>query len=565
MWQLKKFNHELAAELAASLNQPLVLGQFLAARGFKDADSVRLFLSPELKNLPSPMSLPNMEKAIRRLLVALKNGEKVCVCGDYDADGLTATALLTKGLKAFGHHVVAHVPERLTEGYGLKDTAIKSLAQAGVKLVVTVDNGISGHDAALAANKLGLDLIITDHHRLPPTLPDAFTIINHHLSKDWASSPLAGVGVAFMLLAAVRRFYESEGVFSGPAPSIMNLLALVAIGTIADLVPLIGANRCLVRQGLKFLALSKEPGLLALKNIANLTEGARVSARDVAFRLAPRLNAAGRLGSSRPALDLLLCDDQQQADILAAKLEELNRKRRQEQDSLSVEALEMLEVELSPDCHSIVLAKENWPKGLLGLAASRVLEFTGKPTILFSINEGQAVGSGRSVDRFNLYQALNQLRHLFIAFGGHSQAAGLTLALENLAEFKSSFEKIAADNACFEEEIIYYDCQSQLSQLPVLAAALSNFEPFGPENPAPTVMLPAVKILEAKPTDSKSDRHIKLLLSDGLVRQNVVGFNLASRLHEVSPMMDILLHLEISEFRGQLCPSWKLLDFIPNI
>lgn len=563
IWRFREIHQPLAERLAAELRQPLKMGEFLAARGFREPNQVLTFIKADIRELPGPMTMTDMGKAVERLLVARRRNELTAVCGDYDADGLTASAVLTRGLKELGHQVRTHIPNRLNDGYGLKPKAVRKLAEEGVRLIITVDNGISDEEAVKAAGEAGTDVIITDHHQLPPKLPSAAAIIDPHRDQQWYEAPPAGVGVAFLLLTALKRRYQEEKII-GPnqGPALMDdYLPLVAIGTIADLAPLTGANRILVRHGLTYLSQTTRPGLAALKKVCRLN-GDRISPRDIGFRLAPRLNAAGRLGSAEPALDLLLCEDAAEAARLANRLEELNRQRHAGQASLCEEALERLEVEVPSSARAVVLAGEGWPRGLLGLAASRVAESAQKPTVLFSLENGLAVGSGRTAGAFNLYRALNGLRHLFLSFGGHAQAAGLTLPAELLEEFKAGMEEMAEQEpeSAGEPELLI-DLTASLSDLEHLAKPLAALEPFGQSNPAPVAVVRRVRVVDARPTDSGGDRHMKMLLVDGLNRRPVVGFNLAHRLCEVGREMDVALSLEVSEYKGQSNPTWRLMDF----
>lgn len=564
IWTFRHIDPTLARKLAADLGQPLKVGEFLSARSFKEAAEVRSFIRADLKELPGPRTLTDMDKAVERLLAARQANQVVAVCGDYDADGLTASALLTRGFRELGHQVLVRVPNRLTEGYGLKPEAVLDLIERGAELIVTVDNGISDHEAVTAAVEAGVEVIITDHHQLPPQLPPALAIVNPHRDSIWRDSPPAGVGVAFMLLAALKRHYQEAGLLlEGQGPALMEYLPLVAIGTIADLVPLTGPNRILVRHGLKFLAESRQPGLAALKKIARVN-GEKVCPKDVGFRLAPRLNAAGRLGSADPALELLLADDEALAARLALQLEELNRARHQGQSRLCLEALERLEGEIFPDSRTVVLGGEGWPRGLLGLAASRVAEATGKPTVLFSLEGEMAVGSGRSAGNFNLYSALNELRHLFVSFGGHAQAAGLSLETARLEELRAGLEEVAQSRPDFSDEMeLLVDLTASLGDLETLARPLAALEPFGQAHPSPVVVIRRAKVTDARPTDSGGDQHMKLFLGDGLTRLTVVGFGLAPRLCEVSREMDLALSMESQEYRGVSTVNWRLLDFRP--
>ncbi len=564
IWRFRHIEPGRARLLADELGQPLKVGEFLVARNFVGADQVRAFIRADLRDLPAPRTLTGMDQALERLQEARLRDQMVAVCGDYDADGLTATALLSRGFRELGHRVLTRVPNRLTEGYGLSVAAVEDLIRRGAELIVTVDNGISDYEAVAVAGRAGVEVIVTDHHHLPPQLPPAVAVIDPHRDPVWRESPPAGVGVAFLLLSALKRHYQTAGLLAeGAGPALMEYLPLVAIGTIADLAPLTGPNRILVRHGLKALAASRQPGLCALKKIARV-DGAWVGTRDVGFRLAPRLNAAGRLGSAEPALELLLADETAPALKLAARLEELNRARHQGQSRLCAEALERLEEEISPDRRTVVLGGEGWPRGLLGLAASRLAENTGKPTVLFSLENGLAVGSGRSAGNFNLYRALDELRHLFISFGGHAQAAGLTLPAHHLEEFSASLEALAQEQPDFEgESELLVDLTLSLGDLEPLAQPLSVLEPYGQAHPAPVVVARRAQVADARPTESNGDQHVKLVLGEGLNRRTVVGFGLASRLCEINREMDLALTLEISEYRGQLSPTWRLLDFHP--
>jgi len=565
IWRFRHINRKLAARLANDLGQPLKVGEFLVARGFKDPASVRNFIRAELKALPDPLTLKGMNLALDRLLLARRQGELTAICGDYDADGLTAAALLGRGLRESGLKITIHIPNRLTDGYGLKPTAVSELAKRGVSLIVTVDNGVSDLEAVETATHQGLDVIITDHHQLPLRLPPALTIINPHNDEAWGKAPPAGVGMAFFLLAAFKRHLQKNNLLTVSAPpALLDYLPLVAIGTIADLAPLTGANRILVRQGLDFLASTSWPGLAALKKISRIT-GKKISGRDVGFRLAPRLNAAGRLGSAGPALELLLSEDEESAAKLAVHLEKLNQKRYQGQNRLCQEALEKLEVEISPNSRTVVLGEKDWPRGLLGLAASRVAETTRKPTVLFSLEGILAVGSGRSAGNFNLYRALSHLEPMFTSFGGHAQAAGLTLPVNRLNDFRTRLEDLAQAEPDFvSESELLIDLVVSLGDLEILARPLAAMEPFGQANSSPILVIPRVSVGDARPTNSGGEQHLKFVLLDGLIKRTLIGFGLAPRLCEITREMDVALTLEMNEYQGCFTPSWRILDFRPS-
>jgi single-stranded-DNA-specific exonuclease len=451
--------------------------------------------------------------------------------------------------------VLTRIPHRLEEGYGLSPEAVREMAGQGAGLLVTVDSGVSDVPAALEAERLGLSMIITDHHELPPELPQAAAIVNPHVGPDFGSSPLAGVGVAFMLAWAARKRFLELGLASPSAPPLVETLALVALGTIADMAPLVGANRTMVHHGLGFLGAVNWPGLSALKRVARLSPQARLSARDVGFKLAPRLNAAGRLGSAQPSLDLLVTDDPAEAEALAQQLDDLNRQRVDAQNRLVEEALEMLEMEVLGSGRSVVLAKEGWPRGILGLAASRVAERCGRPTIIFAIEGDVASGSGRTAKGFNLFEALSRVRGHCLTMGGHSQAAGLRVRKDGLEAFKEAFEEAAGRQEPQEgESELLIDFEATLPELPSLASALQPLEPFGQGHPAPVAVLRGVKVLDAMAKYGRA----ALRISDGLIRMNCGGFGLADRLEEVGPFMDLALVYEPDQATGD---NWRLADF----
>jgi single-stranded-DNA-specific exonuclease len=510
-----------------------------------------------------PEQMPGMNEAVEAFIRARRNGDTVAVYGDYDADGLTATAVLMRILTSLGYKVVCRIPDRLTDGYGLNPAAVEELYNSGARLLVTVDCGVSDMEAILLANKLGLPVVVTDHHQIPPVLPPAQAIINPHLGKGWEVSPMAGVGVAFMLAWAVFRALVHRGEVEERElkPQLVESLSLVALGTIADMAPLTGVNRILVRNGLKFLAKSTWPSLMALKHAARLDKEPAITVRDVGFKLAPKLNAAGRMGSAKPALDLLISDDSRSAGILAGRLEELNKSRYEGQTRLFNAAMEKYNELDFRDKRTVVLAGEGWPKGLLGLAASKLAEITRKPVVLLNLEDGIAGGSGRSAPGFDLFTALSAARGCCISLGGHSEAAGLKLKEENLEAFKQAFEESAARQPlpAPESELII-DFEAELSDLPVLFEAFSDLEPFGQRHPSPTAVLRNVKVADASPAKTNGDKHMVLRIIDASGPLSLVGFNLSPKLNEVEPLMDLALSYDTTVTHSRL-PGWRIVDF----
>ncbi|MDR1577209.1 MAG: single-stranded-DNA-specific exonuclease RecJ [Deltaproteobacteria bacterium] len=560
-WKYRPIDPVLARSLAQGLGQPYKCGEFLTARGFGLVSEVREFVTGDLKNLPAPETMPGLNAAVALLLEARKENRLIAIAGDYDVDGLTSTALLRRVLTDFGYQVITRVPNRLSEGYGLSTLAVSELIAQGAGLLVTVDCGVSDWAAIDLAAQKGLPVVVTDHHQLPPKLPKAKAIINPHLGGGWEKNPLAGVGVAFMLAWGLTKALKKEGLTLS-VPLVENL-ALVALGTIADLVPLKGVNRILARQGLNFLAQIAWPGLAALRKRALKNNGEFVSTRDVGFKLAPRLNAAGRLGQAEIALELLLATDHTQAEALADKLEVMNKTRLRDQMALLEQALETLaDQELESGGGRVVaLAGDGWPRGLLGLAATRVAEITNRPTIIFSLEGDLAIGSGRSVPGFNLFMALEPLRDLCLSMGGHAQAAGLKLVKQALPRFREALEESASLQPPPEPEpLLEVDLVVDLPDLALIGPILVKLAPFGPSHPAPVAVIKNAHVLEAAPTKTGGDQHIMVRLFDGSSRVNLVGFGLAPRLHEIGSRLDVAVLLETERF-GRMEPNWRLLDF----
>ncbi|MDR2404994.1 MAG: single-stranded-DNA-specific exonuclease RecJ [Deltaproteobacteria bacterium] len=562
IWKYRKYTTEEEAwPLARELTRPVKYCQFLLARGFHSASEIRSFTDAPLKNLPRPERMPGMKEAVELFLKAKERGDTIAIYGDYDADGLTATAVLSRFFSSLGYKVISRIPNRLSDGYGLNPQAVQDLYDQGAGLLVTVDCGVSDFDAILLANDLNLPVVITDHHVIPPVLPPAQAIINPHLGKGFEVSPLAGVGVAFMLAWGVHRAFERKNGKLHITPPLVEYLSLVALGTIADLAPLTGINRTLVRNGLKYLSRSEWPSLRALKSAARLDLEANVTVRDVGFRLAPKLNAAGRLGSATPALELLTTDDESKALTLADKLEQLNRARYEGQMKLLELALEKLKETDSSSDLTVVLSGVDWPKGLLGLVASKVAELTHKPTVLFSLEDDKASGSGRTAPGFDLYTALSDTRDLCISLGGHSEAAGLKLMSENLEEFKEVFEESAARQPLpgIEDEVLI-DFEASLEDLTVLAKYFQELEPFGQGYPSPHAVVRNVKVTDAAPTRTNGDKHMVLRIVDGTNLISLVGYNMARLLPTVEPLMDIVLTFDSSMNNFKL-PNWRVVDF----
>jgi single-stranded-DNA-specific exonuclease len=513
--------------LARQLEAPSVIGQVLWNRGLTDLAAARRFIEPRLEDLHSPLALLGMDAAVARVERALARGERILVHGDYDVDGLTATYLLVTALRRWGGDVRAHVPHRLKDGYGIKTPAIEAAARDGVALIVTVDCGISAHEPLARAAELGIDVVVTDHHEPPPELPRAIAVVNPH--QVGCRSPfkgLCGVGVAFKLahaLSAPR----------GGIAEIERFLDVVALGTVADAVPLSGENRVLVHHGLARLNRAERPGLEALIEVAGLA-GKRVTAGHVGFQLAPRLNAAGRMGSAEDALELLMTDDPERARVLAQSLDEDNTKRRELDDQVEREAAERVESELGwPDCSSIVLWSTTWHAGVLGIVASRMVERFQRPAILLAVQEPWARGSGRSAGGLDLSRLLVDAADLLETYGGHAFAAGLSLAHDRLPALRERIEALARErldlDACVPRLVIDADLPFASIDLELLEW-LERLPPHGLDNPEPVFRAPVAKVDSMSTIGS--GKHLKLWLRDPSGVGDAIGFGWGERAPE---------------------------------
>ncbi|HYB21600.1 MAG TPA: single-stranded-DNA-specific exonuclease RecJ, partial [Thermodesulfobacteriota bacterium] len=428
--------------------------QVLLNRGISSLDEARRFLSPSLSDLPDPFTMKGMDEAVRRIDQALRKGERIVLHGDYDVDGTTATALLYLFLRNAGGRVDISLPHRVKEGYGLNLEAVKKIRLSGAKLLITADCGISNSEEIRWAGENGLEVIVTDHHEVPEQLPRALAILNpKQRDCSYPFKNLAGVGVAFNLLIALRSFLRRQGFFKdGKGPNLKEFLDLVALGTVSDVVPLTGANRVLVKYGLRELSQSNRPGIAALKEISGLEAGS-VDTTGINFRLAPRINAAGRLEDALEVVQLFTTSDPLQARRIAVHLNELNSLRQRIEERILMEAKAMLDSRAAEKIKSIVLASLGWHPGVIGIVASRLTEAYHCPTILIALQENLGKGSGRSIPSFPLYEGLKDCRIWMEGFGGHEQAAGLIIRAECIPGFSRAFEETVAERLTEEDFI----------------------------------------------------------------------------------------------------------------
>ena len=537
---------ERVAALAQALRIPPVLARLLVQRGFEAPEAAKTFLKPSLETLTDPFLLRDMDVAVRLVRAARDAGQAILVHGDYDVDGQCGTVLLTRVLRAAGMKAVPFVPHRMRDGYGVSEAGVRRLAEAGATVMITVDCGVTARDAVSDARAAGFKVIVTDHH-LPQTLPPADAVLNPQRPDDTSPGKgLCGTGVAFKLAQAL---VTELGL---PRNLPLHLLDLVALATVADIVPLTGENRTLVRFGLKLLGDSRWPGVRALVESAGFG-GRVVRSGHVGFVLAPRLNAAGRVGEAMDGVRLLLSDDDTEARRLAARLEALNQERQAMDQKILDEAAETVETTADLDRdYGLVLAREGWHPGVIGIVASRIVERYGRPTILLAIEGEDARGSGRSISGFNLHGALTRCAGLLTRFGGHRMAAGLSLPAASIPEFREAFNAVAREELTPDDLIPtqHVDQVVSLGELDLdLERLLRRLEPYGPGNPTPVFGAPGVTVRDPR---IMKEKHLKFRLADDSGWLDAIGFDWADR---VDPgwwqaPVDVAFKLEQNDWRG---------------
>ncbi|HSG50392.1 MAG TPA: single-stranded-DNA-specific exonuclease RecJ [Longimicrobiales bacterium] len=552
---------QLAGSLSEALSLPLELCRLLVGRGQGSPEAARGFLRPLLDHLPEPSTLQDLPVAADRILAAVDAGETVFIHGDYDVDGTCAAALLTRWIRRLGGRAEAFVPHRLRDGYDLGVTGVQAARGAGASLLVTVDCGIVAHQAVAEAVGLGMDVIVTDHHTPGDTLPPALAVVNPNRPDDVSGrGDLCGAGVAFQLCRymAAARGVDPQVVFAD--------LDLVALATVADLVPLTEENRVLVRYGLRALERTAKPGLRALLEVCRL-EG-ELDAGRVGFTLAPRINAVGRLGDAGDALRLLLTDAADEARTLARHADELNARRQEEDRRTLDEAFRALETDFDPGSdYGVVVAGEGWHPGVIGIVASRVVERIHRPTVLVALSGSGGRGSARSIPGFHLHQALTRCAGHLRRYGGHAQAAGMDLDRAALPAFREAFNEVAREGLTPEllRPRIRVDLEVEPGVLDLRLADLSRYlGPHGIGNPRPVLL--ARGLVPAGPPRVVGNGHLKVELERGGTRLAAIGFGMAERFPPDSlpgRSLDAVFHLTVNEYAGRRTPQLRLLDLRP--
>ncbi len=544
-WSVDRPNQSQVERLMKELDLSSIQAKILVSRGVIDVEEVKNFLYMDEKAMHDPMLLYDMEKAVNLIQEAIRSQTLIAVYGDYDADGVTSVSVLMSALESLGANCFFQIPDRFEHGYGPNKKLFEELHEKGTQLIITVDNGISGVDEVEFAKSLGMDVVITDHHEIGEVLPAANAIIHpRHPLGSYPFGELAGVGVAFKLASALLDRVP------------MELLELVAIGTVADLVPLHGENRYFVKEGIKILRSSNRPAIKALSRIAS-TEQSQLTEESIGFMIAPRLNAAGRLGSAAPAVELLMTQDAELAKMLASELDSLNKERQAIVSTINDEAKEIISKQYGDATPYIyVVAGEGWNAGVVGIVSSRITEKYNRPSIVLSIDKetGLAKGSARSIEGFDLYAELSKNKHLLPHFGGHQMAAGMSLAVSDVDELRSNLNEQAKQVLTTEMIVpkLNIDVPLTLEEIDVsVLESLELLRPFGMDFQKPLYLVENLSVVTTRKIGAAKN-HMKLELQDNEVSLDAIGFNLGHIIDEMSPTLKVCVvgDLQVNEWNG---------------
>ena len=553
IWNVAQPDLQGRAQLEREGLHPLTAA-ILSARGMTSVEQAKQYLSMADAPLEDGLQMRDMDRAVARVRHALNRGEKIAVYGDYDVDGITSTCLLTRFLTEQGGDVTAYIPDRLEEGYGLNRAAVSTLAQQGVKLIVTVDCGITAVDEVLWAASLGVDVVITDHHECKNVLPAACAVVDPHRPDcAYPFKALAGVGVALKLAMALS---------DQPGRVLDTYADLAAIGTVADVMPVTGENRTIIQRGLRTLERYPRPGIAALVSQSGL-EGRAVNSVTIGYTLAPRINAAGRMGCAGIAVELLLTDDVVRAEELAAELCRLNKERQSVELGIFEQCVRRLEREPQPD--AIVLADESWHQGVVGIVASRLTEQYNCPAMMICLSEGMGKGSCRSYGGINLFAVLEGCQDLLEAFGGHELAAGFTVRQENIPALRQRVAQLVRDQRADDGGDSVLDVDVQLDELRIMdltgVEQLERLEPYGAGNPRPVLAVMGARV--ASRSMVGGGRHLKLKLNKQGVNLDAIFFSASDWLPEQDSLVDAAFCPQINEYRGQRSVQLQLVDLRP--
>ncbi|MBX3442819.1 MAG: single-stranded-DNA-specific exonuclease RecJ [Planctomyces sp.] len=574
-WRFALHDRGLVARLASDLNCSPLLAQVLAARGLKSREAANIFLQARLADLHDPNLLPGIAEAADRVVAALRDGRRITIYGDYDVDGMTATSILWRCLKLAGGTVDYYIPCRLEEGYGLNSDAVRKLAEEDPgRLLVTVDCGCCSVREAEVARELGLELIITDHHTLADELPAAACVVHPRLpGSEYPFQDLCGAGVAFKLAWAIcQRLGENGRATPRLREFLMSAVGLAALGTVADVVPLVGENRVLVRYGLDAVLQRPFLGMAALLAVCGLQDRKQLTAEDIGFAIGPRLNAAGRLGQARLAVELLTTEDRARAGQLATYIDQLNKDRQSVERKMYKQARELVgRNEGWLDRPVLVLPSSEWHPGVMGIVASRIAEQYERPTILIAVNEADGVGqgSGRSFNGFDLHGALSRCAPLLLGFGGHRYAAGLRIAADQIDAFREALAEAACDpsDEPLDEPHLAIDAEVSLADLtPRAVRELDSLGPFGSEHRRPLFATTGVELLEPPSRMGNGERHLSLKVRQGSKVLRAVAFGRAEWAEDLAAQqggLALCFAPQLNHYRGFESVEMHLVDWRP--
>ena len=558
-WSFYEVEEARIKEISNKYNITELLARILVNREITEEQEIRIFLDPTRNDFYDPFLLPDMEKAVDRIVEAIKRNEKVMIYGDYDVDGITSVTVLKKFLKERGLETGVYIPNRLEEGYGLNQEAINKIIEQEYTLIITVDCGISGISEIEECNKLGIQTIVTDHHEAGEILPNAYAVVDaKRKDNKYPFRELAGVGVVFKLIQAISTKLNLED------KEYLKYLDIVAVGTISDIVPLINENRVIAKLGLMLIKMTKNIGLRELIIAANYKQ---IDSNTISFGIAPRINACGRMGHQEEALKLFLTDNIVEAKEITNELNRYNLERQEIEGNIYKQALEKLQAEGIENKNAIVLGGDNWYHGVIGIVASKLTESFFKPTVLVCFEGENGKGSGRSIPNFDLYEALSYSGEYLEKFGGHSMAVGLTVKKDNFEKFKEKFDEIAEEkNVKQLLPTIKIDGEISKKELKVeIVEELKKLEPFGEKNQRPIFLYKGLRINSIRALSE--GKHLKLSVRDDNQLIDVIGFNLGHLADEflIGDKIDVVGVLEINEYNGIKKVQINLKDIMKSI
>ena len=558
-WEIYKTNEEKVEELQKKYKLNRLLSTLLTNRGITEETEIEKFLNPKRSDFYDPFGMPDMEKAVERILKAIENKEQIIIYGDYDVDGITSVTVLKSFLEERGIQVNVYIPNRLNEGYGLNKTAMEEIAKQGNKLMITVDCGITAVEEVEYAKKFGIETIITDHHEPAEELPKAIAVVDaKRKDNKYECRNLAGVGVVFKLIQALSIKLKLD------QKEYLKYLDIVCVGTISDIVPLTDENRVIVKLGLKLVEQTKN---LGLKEILQSCGYSKINSTTISFGVAPRINACGRMGHQEEALNLLLSKEEKEVKELTQKINEYNKIRQEIEKNIYNEAIEQIEKERNDNKNTIVVFGKGWHHGVIGIVSSKITELYFKPSILLCEEDGECKGSGRSIPGFDLHEALMECNDTIEKFGGHAMAVGININKEKIEEFKEEFEKIAKEKEVDKIiPILNLDAEIKLDDVnKEMVDSLKELEPFGEANKMPIFAFRNLKIDSIR---SLSDgKHLKLSVKDNKNIINAIGFNMGTLTdtYRIGDRVDIAGNLEINSFNGVDSIQINIKDIMKSI